>query len=134
MRPGIVYLAPDDRHLRLRSRSMLAPVDAPPRGHHRPSIDELFDSAADHLGTSAIAILLTGMGSDGAAGLGNLRRAGALTLAQQPSTCVVESMPRSAIESGAVCSTLVPQAIAPAVMACMATSTRIARLVGSAMA
>jgi len=116
LKPGRVYVAPDERHLRFRSRTSLAPFSGAARAHHRPSIDELFESAAHHLGGSCVAVLLTGMGRDGAAGMAELRRVGAFTLAQLPESCVVESMPKSAMNLDAVCSVVAPQALASALV------------------
>ncbi|WP_279380934.1 CheB methylesterase domain-containing protein [Acetobacter sacchari] len=69
---------------------------------HCPSIDELFLSAAENFGPRSLGIILTGMGSDGAAGLGAMREAGALTIGQDEASCVVYGMPRVAAEKGAV--------------------------------
>lgn len=102
LEPGRIYVTREDHHLVLEGGRRIGVTHAPPRGFHRPSIDTLFESAArqpDVLRT--VAVLLTGMGSDGAAGLLALRRAGAHTLAQKPSTCAVSSMPAKAIELGA---------------------------------
>ena len=75
-------------------------VDQPRVNGHRPSVDVLFQSVAQEFGSNSIAVLMTGMGDDGAAGMGAVRSAGGLTLAQSPDSCVVDSMPRSAIERG----------------------------------
>ena len=75
-------------------------VDQPRVNGHRPSVDVLFNSVAHVLGSKAVAALMTGMGDDGAAGLGAVQAAGGFTIAQSPDTCVVDSMPRSAIERG----------------------------------
>src|SRR5690606_6880985 len=72
-----------------------------PVNRHRPSVDVLFQSAADTAGKNAIGVILTGMGKDGAAGLLALKRAGAQTLAQDEASCVVFGMPREAIALGA---------------------------------
>jgi two-component system chemotaxis response regulator CheB len=63
-------------------------------------VDVLFHSVAREFGSKAVAVLMTGMGDDGAAGLGAIKSAGGFTVAQSPDTCVVDSMPRSAIERG----------------------------------
>jgi two-component system chemotaxis response regulator CheB len=68
---------------------------------HRPSVDVLFRSAAEQFGSRAVGVLLTGMGSDGALGLGRLAQAGAHTIAQDEASCVVYGMPRAANELGA---------------------------------
>ncbi len=101
---GHAYVAPGGRHLRVvrsgaRWHAHLAD-DAPVRGH-RPSVDVLFDSVARHAGANASAALLTGMGDDGARGLLALRKAGALTLAQDKATSVVWGMPGAAVALGA---------------------------------
>jgi two-component system chemotaxis response regulator CheB len=109
--PGKVYLPPDSHHLRFSSGQRLALSAEPPRSHQRPSIDILFESAAAQIGNAAIGIILTGMGGDGAAGLLSLKQAGSLTIAQAPHTCVVDSMPRRAIDLGAAGKTLELEAI-----------------------
>ncbi|MBU6492396.1 chemotaxis response regulator protein-glutamate methylesterase [Pandoraea sp.] len=101
--PGHAYIAPGDTHLRL-SRSganYVALLDqGPPVNRHRPSVDVLFQSAAEHAGRNAVGVILTGMGRDGAAGLLSMRQAGAHTLAQDEASCVVFGMPREAIALG----------------------------------
>ncbi len=72
----------------------------PPVNGHRPSVDVLFRSVAEEFGSQAMAVLMTGMGEDGAAGMGAVRAAGGLTVAQSEQTCVVFGMPRVAIERG----------------------------------
>jgi two-component system chemotaxis response regulator CheB len=72
-----------------------------PVNRHRPSVDVLFRSAARYLGANAVGVILTGMGADGARGLLAMREAGARTIAEDESTCVVYGMPREAIAIGA---------------------------------
>jgi two-component system chemotaxis response regulator CheB len=101
---GTVYIAPGgERHMELAGgtsgRIRLRGGEAV--GGHRPSVDVLFRSMAA-LGQSAIGVILTGMGSDGAAGLLAMRKAGATTLGQSEASCVVYGMPRAAFELGAV--------------------------------
>jgi two-component system chemotaxis response regulator CheB len=112
LEPGVAVLAPAGAHLALTSAGTLAPMVAPPRNHQRPSIDVLFESAAQWLGPRAVGVLLSGMGRDGAAGLSRLREAGAFTIAQSPATCAVDGMPLCAIELGAACAELAPADIA----------------------
>ena len=103
--PGHAYIAPGGFHLSLTrsGANYVAQVDqAPPVNRHRPSIDVLFDSAAQHAGKNAIGVILTGMGRDGADGLRRMHQAGAYTLAQDEASCVVFGMPREAIALGAV--------------------------------
>lgn len=100
---GTVYFAGDtNRHLTVGSPT--APrctlVAAPPRNGHRPAVDPLFESALSW-GPRVAAALLTGMGTDGAAGMAALRRAGAHTIAQDRDSSVVWGMPRAAVEAGA---------------------------------
>lgn len=105
LKPGHVYLAPgNDRHLQVRGSN--AGLTARMRtgdkvSGHRPSVDTLFHSAAETLGAKAIGILLTGMGSDGAAGLLAMARAGAATIVQDEATSTVFGMPKAAIGLGA---------------------------------
>jgi two-component system chemotaxis response regulator CheB len=74
----------------------------PPVNHHRPSVDVLFRSCSTHLGASAVGVILTGMGGDGARGLLAMKLAGARTIAQDEATCVVFGMPKEAIAAGGV--------------------------------
>ncbi|ATB27544.1 chemotaxis-specific protein-glutamate methyltransferase CheB [Melittangium boletus] len=95
-----VRMAPGNRHMVVRSGRLWL-EDGPERHSCRPSVDELFESVARELGAAAIGCLLTGMGRDGAEGLSALRRAGAPTVVEDESTCVVFGMPREAIRLGA---------------------------------
>jgi two-component system chemotaxis response regulator CheB len=106
-RPG-VWLAPTDRRLVVSGRR-LALLDTPPSSLHRPSANVLFRSVAAAYGQRAIGILLTGMGDDGALGLLEMRRAGALTIAQDEASSVVFGMPAEAIRLGAADRVLAPR-------------------------
>lgn len=102
---GMVYIAPGHSHLRIRraaSGYVTELLDAPPVNRHRPSVDVLFDSAAELLGAKALGVILTGMGKDGAQGLLRMRQAGARTFGQDEASCVVYGMPREAALIGAV--------------------------------
>ncbi|WP_327197054.1 protein-glutamate methylesterase/protein-glutamine glutaminase [Trinickia caryophylli] len=102
--PGHAYIAPGHAHLLLArsGANYIAHLsDDPPVNRHRPSVDVLFRSAAQHAGKNAIGVILTGMGRDGAAGLLDMRNAGAYTLAQDEASCIVFGMPREAIALGA---------------------------------
>ena len=107
--PGVVLIAPAGRHT-LLARSgghyVTRVKDGPAVQFQRPSVDVLFQSAAEAGGANVTGILLTGMGQDGARGLLALREAGAYTIAEDASTCVVFGMPRAAIEMGAACAVL----------------------------
>ena len=76
-------------------------VEGPLVNRHRPSVDVLFRSVAKYAGRNALGIIMTGMGDDGASGLLEMRRAGARTLGQNESTCVVYGMPKEAMKKGA---------------------------------
>ncbi|MES2938923.1 MAG: chemotaxis response regulator protein-glutamate methylesterase [Pseudomonadota bacterium] len=101
---GCAYVAPGGRHLVLERRAaryVLRLSDAAPVNRHRPSVDTLFRSLLQAAGERTIAVLLTGMGADGAEAMLALRRAGARTLAQDEASCAVFGMPRQAIALGA---------------------------------
>lgn len=100
---GRALISPGNQHLkvrRLQHGNIAVLVDLPPVNGHRPSVDVLFQSVAQEFGPQAISVLMTGMGDDGAAGMCAIQAAGGLTIAQSPDTCVVDSMPRAAIERG----------------------------------
>ena len=100
---GRALICPGNRHMKVRRMEhgdiVILGDEARVNGH-RPSVDVLFHSVAREFGSKAVASLMTGMGDDGAAGLGAIRAAGGFTIAQSPDSCVVDSMPRSAIERG----------------------------------
>jgi two-component system chemotaxis response regulator CheB len=103
--PGHVYIAPGDYHLTLyRSGGHYYTRlnHDPPVSGHRPSVDVLFNSVAEHAGHNAIGVILTGMGKDGAAGLKKMLEAGAQTIGQDESTSLVYGMPKAAKLMGAV--------------------------------
>jgi two-component system chemotaxis response regulator CheB len=100
---GRVLVCPGDRHIKVRRMDhgdVAILVDQARVNGHRPSADVLFQSVAQEFGRKTIGVLMTGMGEDGAAGLGAIRDAGGHTIAQHPDSCVVDSMPRAAIENG----------------------------------
>lgn len=101
---GTAFIAPGGKHTLLRREGntyRLEVRDGPLVSRHRPSVDVLFRSAARYAGPNAVGVLMTGMGDDGAKGLLEMRQAGAMTFAQDESTCVVFGMPKSAIDIGA---------------------------------
>lgn len=104
--PGHMLIAPGgDRHMRLVKVNGVYQVElkgGPRVNGHCPSVDVLFDSVAQVAKSDALGIILTGMGGDGAKGLLNMRRAGARTIGQDESTCVVYGMPKVAYDLGAV--------------------------------
>lgn len=100
---GRALICPGNRHLKVK-RLPLGEVavlsDEARVNGHRPSVDVLFRSLAEEFGARGIAVLMTGMGEDGAAGLGFVKKAGGMTIAQSEDSCVVFGMPKSAIERG----------------------------------
>lgn len=100
IRPGTVYIAPGDYHLRVAGRGELQLGQDPPIASLRPSVDALFESVAEVYGPGVVAAVLTGMGSDGTRGAHRIKRAGGWVVAEDQSTCVVYGMPRSVIEEG----------------------------------
>jgi two-component system chemotaxis response regulator CheB len=119
---GAVWVAPTGRHLVVRART-LAGTDDPPVSGHRPSATVLFQSVAREYRAAAAGILLSGMGDDGAAGLRDLKRAGAVTIAQDEASSVVFGMPAVAIRMGVVDRVLPPAEI-PALLVSLATRQR----------
>ena len=102
---GVALIAPGGRHMQLRKAGgqyFVVVADGPPVNRHKPSVDVLFRSAADCAGRDALAIIMTGMGDDGARGMKLLHNAGARTIAQNEETCVVFGMPKEAIKLDAV--------------------------------
>jgi two-component system chemotaxis response regulator CheB len=102
--PGHAYVAPGDKHFTVRRSSsglVAALLDTPKRGGHKPSVDVLFESAAELCGIVLYGVLMTGMGKDGAEGLRKLRHRGAHAICQSEGTCVVDGMPRAGVELGA---------------------------------
>jgi two-component system chemotaxis response regulator CheB len=111
---GRALVAPGGKHMLLKlsgSQYHVAVVDGPLVNRHRPSVDVLFRSVAKFAGANALGIIMTGMGDDGAAGLLEMRKAGAHTVAQDEESCVVFGMPREAIKRGAVEKTVALSAI-----------------------
>jgi two-component system, chemotaxis family, response regulator WspF len=113
---GSVLVASTNDHLVLQSNAMLNYIKEPLNNPYRPSIDVFFKSAAQYWSSPGIAVLLTGMGRDGAEGLGLLRRQGWYTIAQDQASCVVYGMPRAAVELNAAVEVLTPEAIASALI------------------
>ena len=109
--PRRVLFAPDWAHMIVQPEGRVHLSDADPVSGHRPSVDVTFISLAKVYGTRAAGMLLTGMGSDGAAGLLAIRQAGGATLVQSEDSCVVFGMPRAAIELGAAQHVLPPSGL-----------------------
>lgn len=121
--PNWAYVAPGDKQMKVLNYGGAMQLDVnygPKVNGHCPSVDVLFDSVANQVGSSALGVILTGMGSDGANGLLKMRQRGAATIGQNEATCVVYGMPRAAYEKGAVQKQLPLPKIAPMIvtMAC----------------
>lgn len=116
---GRALIAQGNRHLILKrsgARYYVQVKDGPLVCRHRPSVDVLLRSAARYAGSNAIAVIMTGMGDDGARGMLEMKNAGASTIAQDEASCVVFGMPQEAIKRGAVDRVLPLEAIAAAVL------------------
>ena len=106
LKPGRILIAPGDRHVTVEKKklaSIISLSDAPPQNGHKPSAGVLFDSVAENYGGNCIAVIMTGMGRDGAAEIGGIYKSGGITLAQDESSSVVFGMPRVAIENKNIC-------------------------------
>jgi two-component system, chemotaxis family, protein-glutamate methylesterase/glutaminase len=115
VRPGLALIAPGDKHMIVQKRAGALEVvvhQGPRVGFQRPSVDLLFGSVASSAADNAIGAILTGMGNDGAAGLFQMKRTGAVTIAQDEASCAVFGMPREAIRLQAVDHVLPLQQIA----------------------
>lgn len=129
--PGHAYIAPGDKHLKLArsgANYLVQLDDGPAVNRHRPSVDVLFDSAAELAGRNAIGALLTGMGRDGAKGLLAMRNAGAATLAQDEQTSLVFGMPREAIALGGAAEIVALDDVALRLLSLAAASGRAHRV------
>jgi two-component system chemotaxis response regulator CheB len=102
--PNTAYIAPGGRQMRLGTgpdrRPMIEVTDDPPENNCRPAVDYLFRSAANRFPGRAMAVILTGMGSDGTLGLRLLKRQGCFVIAQDEASCVVYGMPKAAVDAG----------------------------------
>ncbi len=103
--PGRALIAPGGRHMMLKrsgAQYLVSVSDGPLVNRHRPSVDVLFRSVAQVAGRNALGVIMTGMGDDGARGMKEMHDAGATTVAEDESTCVVFGMPKEAIKLGGV--------------------------------
>jgi two-component system chemotaxis response regulator CheB len=128
---GRALVCPGNRHIKVRRMPLGSTVvlTGDPRVNgHRPSVDVLFRSLAYEFGSRAIGVLMTGMGEDGAAGLGLIKNAGGMTIAQSEESCVVFGMPKAAIERGFAMRVIALDALAGA-MANQCNPEKIARAV-----
>jgi two-component system, chemotaxis family, protein-glutamate methylesterase/glutaminase len=103
LQAGRALVCPGSRHMtvkRLPMGDVVVLNDEAPVNGHRPSVDVLFNSVAQEFGPQSVAVLMTGMGDDGAQGLGAVKKAGGMTIAQNEESCVVFGMPKAAIDRG----------------------------------
>ena len=118
--PGTVLVAPGGRHLELEAvdgQVVTRLVATGSRDKYTPSVDRLFESAAKHLGSELMAVVLTGMGDDGAVGVRSVKRSGGIVIAESEQTAVIFGMPRQAIRTGVVDKVLPLGEIARAIQA-----------------
>jgi two-component system chemotaxis response regulator CheB len=126
--PGHVFIAPGHSHLLVKRNGanyVTELSEAPPVNRHRPSVDVLFRAAANYVGKNAVGVILTGMGKDGAAGMLEMKRAGAVTYAQDEETCVVFGMPKEAIALGGVDHVVALSELAGAVIAALGSAREL---------
>ena len=114
--PGCIYAAPADYHMLVERNDTISLSIDGRVNWSRPSIDVLFESAAMAWGCSAVAVILSGANSDGANGIQAIHRAGGFTIAQDPRTAEVPTMPRAAIDTGAIDEILGPGQMAAALI------------------
>lgn len=113
--PGRVYLAPSDYHLLVDGDHFALSTEAPV-GYSRPSIDVLFESAADALGPGVIGVVLTGTGQDGALGAARIKAYGGLVLVEDPATAEAGAMPEAALKAAKADQVLELSQLAPALI------------------
>jgi len=103
--PGRAIIAPGGRHIKTKKTNlgyMVIVSNTAPVNSHKPSVDVLFNSVAAECGSNSVGVIMTGMGEDGVEGLGQIKAAGGLTIAQDEASCVVYGMPRVAVDRGYV--------------------------------
>jgi two-component system, chemotaxis family, protein-glutamate methylesterase/glutaminase len=132
---GRVLICPGSKHVKVK-RLPLGDVavlsDEATVNGHRPSADVLFKSVAEEFGPNAIGVIMTGMGDDGADGLGAIKAAGGLTIAQSEQSCVVFGMPKAAIERGHAMRVVDLEALAHTLQAQCSESKLVAKSIGAA--
>lgn len=118
--PGNIYIAPGDRHLQVvrdGARYICHLDDGEPVNRHKPSVEVMFRSIAQNVGSNGIGVMLTGMGADGALAMKQMRESGAVNIAQDESSSIVWGMPGEAVRLGAVHYTLPVEKIAAQILA-----------------
>jgi two-component system chemotaxis response regulator CheB len=119
MERGLALIAPGGRHMSMRKAGddyFVMVADGPPVNRHKPSVNVLFRSVAACAGSDTLAIILTGMGDDGALGMERIHEAGGRTIAQDEASCVVFGMPKEAIQLGIVDDVLPLERITQAIL------------------
>lgn len=99
IKPGMVYIAPGNYHLRIKNGTQIVLGQDPPVGNHRPAVNVMFSSVAS-LGRKLVAVIMTGMGCDGCDGMREIKNAGGYSIAQDEPTCVVYGMPKAVVDAG----------------------------------
>jgi len=100
LQAGVAYIAPEETHCGVTADGSVMLIDRAPVGGFRPSATVLFESASREFGNSHLAVILTGMGSDGVDGLKSVRQTGGAVIAQDEASCVVYGMPKATIDAG----------------------------------
>lgn len=111
MKPGVVYFAPSEIHLKLTNNSMIQLVDSPKVCFVRPAVDVTMKSVIKEPGDNITGIIMTGIGKDGTEGLSHIKSIGGVTFAQDENTSVIWGMPKAAIDTGNVDYVLPPEGI-----------------------
>jgi two-component system chemotaxis response regulator CheB len=119
IQPGFVYFAPPNYHLLVESNGTFSLSSDDPVNFSRPSIDVLFETAADVFKKKLLGIILTGANKDGAEGMIKISASGGTTIAQQPGTAEYPEMPQAAISTGAIQHILTPEAIGRFLLDCI---------------
>jgi two-component system chemotaxis response regulator CheB len=122
--PGHAYVAPDGYQMSISAGGFVILSDDAPENGHRPSVSHLFRSVAAAAGRNGVGVLLTGMGKDGAEELKLMKQRGALTIVQDPESCVIHGMPGAAISLHAETYVLPPSAIAQTLSGLCVTYTK----------
>ncbi len=107
IQPGCAYIAPGDSHMKVKSPKGVHQIyieldQSLPRGGHRPSVDVLFESVSENCHSAIVAVIMTGMGCDGASGVRKIKAQNGIIIAEHPSSSIVYGMPRAAAETGLV--------------------------------
>ncbi len=111
IKPGVVYFAPSEVHLKLINNKLIQLVDGPKVCYVKPAVDVTMKSVRKAAGDDITGIIMTGMGMDGTKGMEHIKSVGGATFAQNEETCAIWGMPKSAIDTGKVDNVLPPEGI-----------------------